>query len=45
VSAEEIGSRFTGDYLRQALADVNFFIRDSIEWKGPGILGAAVKSG
>lgn len=37
--------RFTGDELRQALADVNFSLKDCIEWKRLGILGAAVKSG
>ncbi len=36
--------RFTGGELRQALADVNFFLRDCIEWKRLGILGTAVKS-
>jgi ubiquinone/menaquinone biosynthesis C-methylase UbiE len=36
--------RFTGGELRQALADVNFSLKDSIEWKRLGILGAAVKS-
>jgi ubiquinone/menaquinone biosynthesis C-methylase UbiE len=36
--------RFTGDDLRQALADVNFSLKDCIEWKLLGILGAAVKS-
>ena len=36
--------RFTGDDLRQGLADAGFSLRDSIEWKGLGILAAAVKS-
>ncbi len=36
--------RFTGDDLRQALADAGFSLRDSIEWKGLGLLAAAVKS-
>jgi ubiquinone/menaquinone biosynthesis C-methylase UbiE len=36
--------RFTGDDLRQALADAGFSLRDCIEWKRVGILGAAVKS-
>jgi len=37
--------RFTGDELRKALADVNFFIKDCIEWKRLGIFGTAIKSG
>ena len=37
--------RFTGDELRQALADADFSLKDCIEWKRLGILGAAVKSG
>lgn len=36
--------RFSGDELRQALAAAGFSLRDSIEWKGLGILAAAVKS-
>jgi ubiquinone/menaquinone biosynthesis C-methylase UbiE len=36
--------RFTGDQLRQALADAGFSLKDCIEWKRVGILGAAVKS-
>ncbi len=40
-----VTDRFTGDDLRQALADAGFSLRDSIEWKGLGILAAAVKSG
>jgi ubiquinone/menaquinone biosynthesis C-methylase UbiE len=36
--------RFTGNDLRQAFADAAFSLKDCIEWKGLGILGAAVKS-
>jgi ubiquinone/menaquinone biosynthesis C-methylase UbiE len=36
--------RFSGDDLRQALQDANFSLKNSIDWKGLGILGAAVKS-
>jgi ubiquinone/menaquinone biosynthesis C-methylase UbiE len=36
-------NRFSGDDLRKALKNANFFVKDSIEWKGLGILGAAVK--
>lgn len=38
-------NRFTGDGRRRALADAGFSLRDSIEWKGLGILAAAVKAG
>jgi ubiquinone/menaquinone biosynthesis C-methylase UbiE len=37
--------RFTGDQLRQALADAGFSLKDCIEWKRVGILGAAFNSG
>jgi ubiquinone/menaquinone biosynthesis C-methylase UbiE len=37
--------RFSGNDLRQALADAGFSLRDSIECRGLGILAAAVKPG
>ena len=36
--------RFSGDELRQALATANLLLKDCIEWKRLGILGAAVKA-